>query len=168
MCGEKHVCFILMNLKHLSKASLCITGIPISPVCFHVCMNALGTCFRLKSYNCLCFALNYTATWNQSAPATNVSVTTNITFKKIIFYCAGWGYIVAFTKILTMCKYFILELPPSTAHFIPPPRDSWKFQQVTCLYLHTCVYIICTVFILLSFSPTTSPHPPSHFVEEKT
>jgi hypothetical protein len=35
-----------------------------------------------------------------------------------------------------------------------------QLQQVSFLHLHTCVYIICTIFIFISLSPPSPPIPP--------
>jgi hypothetical protein len=36
-------------------------------------------------------------------------------------YCAEWGYIVAFSKILTMYQIYYIEFIPSTGLLYPPP-----------------------------------------------
>jgi hypothetical protein len=87
-------------------------------------------------------------------------------------------------KFLQCIKYIILNSRPPPLSFIPlsPPFLEW-FQQVSFLHLHTCIYIFCTVFTLLSPFPIISPLlliptpcPPgrtcstflfSNFVEEK-
>jgi hypothetical protein len=40
-----------------------------------------------------------------------------------LYCCAGWGYVVAFTKVLTMIKYIIFEFIPFTSLFYPPFLD---------------------------------------------
>jgi hypothetical protein len=50
-----------------------------------------------------------------------------------------------------------MNSPPPLLSFITPPRFLEQLQQVSLLHLHTCVYIICTIFILLTLSPTPSP-----------
>jgi hypothetical protein len=69
----------------------------------------------------------------------------------LIFYCcAGWGYIVTFTKVLTIyqiCCTWIHPLNYSPLSSLPPFLE--EFQQVSFFHLHTCVHSICTIFIFL-------------------
>jgi hypothetical protein len=44
-------------------------------------------------------------------------------FFSSLYCCAGWGYVVAFTKVLTMIKYIIFEFIPFTSLFYPPFLD---------------------------------------------
>jgi hypothetical protein len=72
---------------------------------------------------------------------------------------AGWGYIVAFTKLLKIYQIYhnwILSFHHSLL-FIPPFLE--KFQQVSFFYLHMCVHHFCTMFTLPCPFPTSSSLP---------
>jgi hypothetical protein len=43
----------------------------------------------------------------------------------------------------------IIEFTPSTALFHPPSPFLEQFQQVSFFHLHTCIYTVSTIFILL-------------------
>jgi hypothetical protein len=75
-----------------------------------------------------------------------------------LFYycCAGWEYIVAFTKVLIMYQIY-LDSPPPWLSFIPPP-DSWNcFNRYHfCVYIHLHTLFLHHVHPPIPF-PTTSP-----------
>jgi hypothetical protein len=82
----------------------------------------------------------------------------------ILFFlwcCAGWGYIVAFTQVVTMYQIYhtwihLLNHSPS---FPPLPHlDSWSnFNRYRfCIDLHVYTFS-CTIFILLLLFTNTSP-----------
>jgi hypothetical protein len=52
---------------------------------------------------------------------------------------------------------YLNSLPPLLS-FISPPFLK-QFQQVSFLHFYTCIYIICTVFILLALSTSHLPPP---------
>jgi hypothetical protein len=75
-----------------------------------------------------------------------------------IYFFAGWGYIVAFTKVLTMYQIHYTWVYP--LHYSPSFPFTWfleQFQKVPFLHLHICVHIICTIFLLLPLSPPPLP-----------
>jgi hypothetical protein len=77
------------------------------------------------------------------------------------YYCAGYGYIVPFTKVLTMYQIYHTWILP--LHCSPLSPYSWKFPQLSFLHLHTCVYIVFTMFTLLPFSRRLSPPTGANF-----
>jgi hypothetical protein len=75
------------------------------------------------------------------------------------FCCAGWGYIVAVTKVLTV--YWLCHTGIHSFHCSPllsPPWFMEQFQQVF-FHLHACVYTFCTIITLLPAFPVTSSLP---------
>jgi hypothetical protein len=71
-----------------------------------------------------------------------------IFFKKFFFFycCAGWGYIVAFTKVITMYLISHTWIPPSTAVL----HSCNNFNNY-----HFCIYIHVYTF----FAPYSSSYP---------
>jgi hypothetical protein len=84
-----------------------------------------------------------------------------------LYCCAGWGTLWHFQSLLQCIKYIILEFTPSTALLYPHSPNSWKFQQVSFLHLHTYVYIfLCSIHPPIPFPyhlhpPTGANHPSS-------
>jgi hypothetical protein len=54
----------------------------------------------------------------------------------------------------------VLMMYQTQCSLLSPPPFLEQFQQVSFLHLHTCVYIVCTIFILPPPFPSTSPLPP--------
>jgi hypothetical protein len=59
------------------------------------------------------------------------------------------------SKVLTMYQIYHTWIHPLHCFLSPPSPE--QFQQVSFLHLQTCVYTICTIFILL---PLSMLHPP--------
>jgi hypothetical protein len=55
----------------------------------------------------------------------------------MIFLLLCWEYIVAFTKVLTMCQ--IVEFTPPLLFSILLPSHSRRFQQISFFHLHRCL-----------------------------
>jgi hypothetical protein len=82
----------------------------------------------------------------------------NVVNFNIFFYCcAGWGYIVGFSKVFIVCQIYHTEIHPFHHSLLPPPQHSWNsFNRY-----HFFIYIhVCTVFALYSPSHSLSPPPP--------
>jgi hypothetical protein len=82
-------------------------------------------------------------------------------FYYIFYCCCRLGYIVAFTKVLTICQINHTWIHPFTIllHSLSPPPLLTQFQQISFFYLHACVHSICTIFTLLRNFPTFSILP---------
>jgi hypothetical protein len=78
-------------------------------------------------------------------------------FTFFLYCCAGRGYIVAFTQVLTMHQIYQFEFTTSTALLYLPLPDSWSIfsRYHFCIYIHVHTFF-CTIFTLLPHSPTTS------------
>jgi hypothetical protein len=82
--------------------------------------------------------------------------------KNFLFCYAGKGYIVVFTKVLTIYKIYYTWIH-SLHHspLFPPPTYSWNSFNMSLFSFYIHVY---TAFVLYSLSYTLSPHlPPSHW-----
>jgi hypothetical protein len=73
------------------------------------------------------------------------------------FYCcAGWAYILAFTKILTMYQIYGTWIHPLLClHLFPLIPEIGSTGVI--LYLHTFVHNIYTLFTFIHSFPITSP-----------
>jgi hypothetical protein len=86
-----------------------------------------------------------------------------------LYCCAGWEYVVAFTKVLTMYQIY-LTLPPSPLSFIPSPPIPgtvstgiiFAFTYLYTLFApYSSYYFLNTPFPYhLSPSPVARPLPP--------
>jgi hypothetical protein len=65
-----------------------------------------------------------------------------------LYCCAGWEYLVTFTKVLTKYQLFILKFTPLPLLFISPSPDSWNSHNS---YMH-----VYTFFALQSSKPAVS------------
>jgi hypothetical protein len=77
-----------------------------------------------------------------------------------LYCCTVCGYIIAFTKVLSMYQIYHNWIPP--LHCCPSSLLPWfleQFQHVWFFNLHTCAYVVCTIFILLPLSHLPLPHP---------
>jgi hypothetical protein len=71
-----------------------------------------------------------------------------------------WGYIVTFSKVLTMYQIYHSWIQPLYHSPLSPLTLFLEyFQQVSLFHLHTCVHSIRTIFTLLYPFPTSSPLP---------
>jgi hypothetical protein len=88
-----------------------------------------------------------------------------------LYCCAGYRYIVAFTKVCTMCQLYHTWIHPFPSLPLSPlPWFMDQFQQVI-IFAFTCM---CTHFFHHTHSPTPFPHlhcanptPPSPTPPEK-
>jgi hypothetical protein len=77
-----------------------------------------------------------------------------------IFCCAGWGYIVAFIKVLTLHQmYHTWNHPLHHSPLFPSPLLPGTVSTGIIFHLHTCVHSICTIFTLPLPFPTTFSLP---------
>jgi hypothetical protein len=101
-------------------------------------------------------------------------------FKKIFFLCcwARWGYIVTFTKVLTMYQIYLISTPQWLAFILPPPIPGVvSIGYHFCIYTHvyTVLHVIHSPTPLCHFLPSTETPAPrtcsallfSDLVEEK-
>jgi hypothetical protein len=75
------------------------------------------------------------------------------------YYCfAGWGYIVTFTKVLTIYQIYHTWIHPlhHSAFTTPFPHASNSFNKYH-FSIYICVHNICTIFMLLHHFSTFSP-----------
>jgi hypothetical protein len=111
---------------------------------------------------CLCFVI-YRADPKQNINSIYSILNTYLTEELFFLYCcAEWGYIVAFTKVLTMYQLYntwihtFLPLPFISHPSSPNSCKSFNRYHF-CIYMH--VHICCTVFPLLPPFPVTCPLP---------
>jgi hypothetical protein len=78
-----------------------------------------------------------------------------------LFCCAGWGYIVAFTKVLTMYQLYHTWIHPFHCSALSPSPNFWNIFT----RYHFCIYIhMYRFFALYSPSyPLSLPPPSSHW-----
>jgi hypothetical protein len=58
--------------------------------------------------------------------------------------CAGWGYTVAFTKVLIMYQIYHTWIHPLHHSFNPLPLFLEQFQQVIIFaFAYMCIYYLC-------------------------
>jgi hypothetical protein len=125
----------------------------VNAIHYHYCrpqkpINVLFNLFCYINYSSICLFVTFVVySYNYYVFVTYI----------LFYYCAGWGYIVAFAEVLQCIKYIIYEFTPSTALLHASYQFLLQFQQVSFLNLNTCVYIIYTIFILLPIPPL----PPS-------
>jgi hypothetical protein len=72
------------------------------------------------------------------------------------FYCCAGGYIVAFTKVLTMYQMYHTCIRP--LHHFLSLHSSNSFNRCHFSYTYTFIQI-CTIFTLPHPFPTSSPLP---------
>jgi hypothetical protein len=74
-----------------------------------------------------------------------------------LYCCAGWGYVVAFTKVLTIYQIYHTWIHPLYhSPLYPHALIPGIVSTGIILHLHACVHIFCTIFTLLSPFSTTS------------
>jgi hypothetical protein len=81
-------------------------------------------------------------------------------FLFLIFFldwCAGWGYTVAFTQILTAYQIYHSWIHPLHRSSLSPPISWNSFNRSHfCICIHVYTFF-CTIFILLHPFPASSP-----------
>jgi hypothetical protein len=70
------------------------------------------------------------------------------------FYCAGWGYIVAFTKVLTIYQIYNIWTHPIHCSHLPPPPPNLRIVSVGIIFAFTYMY---TQFLYHIHPPTPFP-----------
>jgi hypothetical protein len=71
-----------------------------------------------------------------------------------------WGYIVAFTEVLTTYRiYHIWNYPFHHSHLSPPPSIPGIVSPGIIFHFHTYIHSICTIFTYTCTFPTSSPLP---------
>jgi hypothetical protein len=89
----------------------------------------------------------------------------------LFYYCAGWGYIVAVTKVLKIYQMYhtcvhSLYYSPS---FPPPPSIPWNnFHRLSVFFLHTNVHRICTIVTFRHHFSTSFPLLPKPTLPDRT
>jgi hypothetical protein len=91
------------------------------------------------------------------------------------YYCCGWGYIVAFAKVLMMYQIYHTWIHPFHCSFIPPSPDTWTSVSTGIIFAFTCmcIHYLHDIHPPTPFPITSHPHRTcstlifSNFVEEK-
>jgi hypothetical protein len=88
----------------------------------------------LAQWNCICLFFNL--------------------FILFLLWCCG--YIVTFTKVLTMYQIYHTAFTTSIILLYSLLPHSWNsFNNVSLFHLHACTHSICTIFTLLHPFPTS-------------
>jgi hypothetical protein len=66
------------------------------------------------------------------------------------------GYMVAYTKVSTLCIKYLNWSPPPLL-YLPPPSHSWNTFNRSHFSIYILMYKVCTIFTLLHLFSTFSP-----------